>query len=493
MKMEQTNETNNSVSELIEKVLRICKKGRWIIAFSTLFTVVGANLAVRSIPDKYRSEALILVAEDHISTSFVTPYSTTPLIDRVLVAAREVLSQPRLLEVVQEFNFMKGKNASPDAVIEALRKSIEIEPVSYNAFRISFTAANPNLAHDVTQKLTDLFIERHLELEAAQAESTTSLIEEQLADRRRKLSELELTAASKGDQVLELPDEAEQFREAQARLDIVTANRERATEQRAILQSTLVGNLNAQLIRLRDERAALLKRFTTKHPEVVSKDQQIAEAEAQLEAMKAAPGTVQSTVGSGDPMRAQTEFQLEANALEIANLSKEETRLKDRVAQHQRRLYTNPVSVQESRRVALETKELNEEIADLTKKQQQAGLAASMQKRQDEQQFRLLDPPSLPTHPASRRRQMGSLAALGAGPLLGLVLTFLLDLRRPSFQTENEVRRKFAPPFVLSIPVLPTPLEQRALSRRTGFELAAGSIMVILIGGVEFYAYKLLS
>ena len=503
MDQTQLNETELDVNDLIQRAVRVCKNGRWLIALGALITVLGANVAIRRLfPKKYRSEATILVADQRILPDIVTPLETTPLIDRLQNVAREVLSQPRLLDIVYECGLLTGSDASPDDAVETLRKNIEIEPAPpYTAFRISFTAKTPQLAQDVTKKLTDLFIERHLEQEANRVQTATSFIQAQLAERRRKLSELEQRMqAFKGQYAGELSDERpenlEDWREARSRLETVTASRDRANQQRTVLESLLVGNLNARLIRLQDERAALLKRFTTKHPDVVSKDQQIAQVQAEMEEINAGVRTHQSRqspLASADPSIAQLEGQLEANALEIESLSKDAARQTDIIAQYQSRMNKNPVHEQQLNAMTLETQELNEEIADLSKKQQQSGLAADMETREEGQGFRLVDPPSLPTHPFGKKQQTASLAAAAAGPLLGLVLAFLLDLRRPTFHNENDLRRTFAPPLVLSIPVLPTPRERRARSWRTAFELLAGCIVAIVIAATELYAYRLLA
>lgn len=502
MDQTQPNETSVDFSESIQRVLRACKRGRWLIALTTVLSVVGGNVGVHFISPKYRSEATILIAEQQFAQYIVTPLSTVPLIERLQVAEHDVLSKPQLLKIFYQVGLVAGNDLSPDDAVENQRKNIDLEPApAESAFVISFTAQTPQLAQDVTKRLTALFIERHLEMQADRAQTATSLIEGQLADRRKKLSELEQrTAAFRAQYAGELsedrPDKLEDLRQARSRLDSATASRDRAKEQRAVLESTLVRSLNARLTRVKDERAALLKNLTTKHPDVVSKDQQISQMEAEIEEIKTGVGTVQSHPShqaSVDPTIVLLEGQLEANALEIDNQSREAARQTAIVEEYQRRLNKNPLHEQQLNTMVQETNQLNVEIADLTNKQQQSGFATDLQAREELQEFRLVNPPNLPTHPANRKRQTYSLAALVAGPVLGLVLAFLLELRRPTFQNENELRRTFAPPLVLSIPLLPTPRERRARAWRTTFELVVGCILVIVIAGTEFYAYSLLA
>ncbi|MBZ5634659.1 MAG: hypothetical protein LAO55_16170 [Acidobacteriia bacterium] len=496
----QLNETNVDFTETIRQYLRICKNGRWLIAFSTLLTVVAGNVVLRFVPNKYRSEATILVADQQLAPNLVAPLSNTPLIDRVQIAAREVLSESRLLQIVDEFG-LADSNTSPDAAVELLRKNIDIEPAPNFTFRIAFSAKTPQLAQDVAKKLVESFMQRHLQLEANQVEATTGLLEEQLTERLRKRSELEQRMrVLKGQYAGALPDarqeNLERWRQAQYRLDTVTASHERAIEQRATLESALAGNLNARLTRLQNERAVLLKRFTPQYPEVVSKDQEIAQLTADIEEIKIGGRTLQgrqTPMASADPSITLLEGQLEANAREIDNLLKESARQTAIIKEYESHLNANPVYEQQLSTTTREMEAVNVEIAELQRKQQQSDLAADLGKRQQQQQFRLVDPPNLPAHPASKRLQTGSLGAVAAGPLLGFVLAFLLDLRKPTFHSENELRRKFAPPLVFSIPALPTPTERRARTWRTAFELVAGCVVVTVIAATEFYAYRLLA
>lgn len=498
----QLNETDVDLNELIRRALKICKKARWLMVLTTLFAVVGVNEVLRFIPSKYRSEATILVLGQQISPNFVAPVgSDESQEESAHVAAYEVLTQSRLLEIVSEFGLVTASDPLPEDAVDRLRTNIEIEPAGPSVFHVSYTAKTPQLAQSVTKKLADLYIERHSALEAKQVENATSLFQDQLAGRRKKLDELQQRmGAFKGQYAGELsaerPENLEDLREARTRLDNVNASHDTAIAQRTVLESTLVATLNARLTRLQDERATLLTTLTAKNPKVVSKDQQIAQVQAEMEEIKAGAKTLQnrqSALASVDPAVTQLEGQLDASAQEIDSLSKEAARQTSRIAEYQGLLNKNPVHEQQLSSMEQEARELNEEIGELEKKEQLSGLAAEVSRREEGQQFRLLDPPTLPTHPSSKKRQTASLATVAVGPLLGFVLTLLLEFRRPTFQSENELRRTFAPPLVLSVPVLQTQRERSVHTWRTGFELFAGCIVVVAIAATELYAYRLLS
>ena len=83
-----------------------------------------------------------------------------------------MLSSQRLLSIINDFRLYPTDRAklSPDLLADRIRKDIDIEPLeSSNAFTIAFagTAASPELARDVTGRLTSLFIEENSQTIAA--------------------------------------------------------------------------------------------------------------------------------------------------------------------------------------------------------------------------------------------------------------------------------------------------------------------------------------
>jgi len=183
--------------------------------------------------------------------------------------------------------------------------------------------------------------------------------------------------------------------------------------------------------------------------------------------------------------------QLEANRVEIENLTKDEKQLKTVIAQYENRLNQSPVREQQQAGITRETEALRQEYAELQKKEQESQLATNLEKQQGGQQFRLIDPASLPTIPSSPKRLQISVGGMGFGLLLGLALAFLMELRDTSMHTQEDLTRHFnPPPFILSIPELRTAAEARRRKRTVGFEWVVASILVMAVAVAELYVLK---
>jgi len=127
----------------------------------------------------------------------------------------------------------------------------------------------------------------------------------------------------------------------------------------------------------------------------------------------------------------------------------------------------------------------------LLNKEMQSQLAGDLEKRQEGQQFRLVDPPSLPTVPSSPNRIKISLSGVGAGIGLGLALAFLMNISDRSFHSEEDLRKRFAFSLVVGVPLLLTCSDEQSRSWKRALEWTAGSALALAVLVVEFYEFYL--
>jgi hypothetical protein len=128
--------------------------------------------------------------------------------------------------------------------------------------------------------------------------------------------------------------------------------------------------------------------------------------------------------------------------------------------------------------------------ADLLKKQTESGLAVSLEKHQEGQQFGVVDSPSLPTVPSSPKRVKICLGGAAAGAALGLALAFFVETRQRPFYSEKQLRESIKIPLVIALPVLLTRGEIRRQAWARRFEWVAASVLVLLLLAAEFYVYR---
>jgi capsular polysaccharide biosynthesis protein len=75
-------------------------------------------------------------------------------------------------------------------------------------------------------------------------------------------------------------------------------------------------------------------------------------------------------------------------------------------------------------------------------------MANDLERRQEGEQFEVLDPANLPSGPSFPKKSLFTLGGLGGGLGLGLAIAFLLELQDTSLRTRKDVE------FLLQLPVL---------------------------------------
>jgi capsular polysaccharide biosynthesis protein len=120
----------------------------------------------------------------------------------------------------------------------------------------------------------------------------------------------------------------------------------------------------------------------------------------------------------------------------------------------------------------------------------QSQLASSLEKQQGGQQFRLLEPPSLPEVPASPKRMKLGLAGAGGGLLAGVLLVFVSEFAQPTFRSTQEITRRLGAPLVIGLPLVLTKREKRRRTCMRILEVIVGSTLALVICAAEVYVFR---
>jgi succinoglycan biosynthesis transport protein ExoP len=536
------DELDEPVGRSLEDYWAIALRRRWWILLP-LFLVWAATWGVSwLLPSIFESDSLILVEQQKVPDQYVVPNVTANLQGRLQSMSQQILSRTRLQATIDRFHLypqphglnVLWKSGDP---VDRMRDDIKIElvdapghPGELTAFKMHYSAVTPELARQVNSELTTLFIDENLKAQTQLSENTTAFLGKELEDARANMAEQEAkVAAFKARHLGELPSQLESnvqiLSGLQAQLQNTQRTLDSARQQKLYLESlqqqyqsaqasfgssgndtkdatpqTLEQELMDLKVRLRD----LQSKYTEEHPDIVSLKEKIARAEAlkkQNESEMAetqkepqAPNGVDPAsmeqVQHGSPSSMmQVESQLKANQLEIANDDRREKDLDAEISAYQGRLNLTPETEQELTNISRGYDESKSNYDSLLQKQMQSQLATSLEQRQQGEQFRIIDPPSLPEKPSAPNRLLFSLGGLFAGALLGLGLAFGLDLMDVRVRQEKDLEGIVPVLVLVGIPRLRTPRENGLLVLRWWTELGAATALVVLIVLGNLYAF----
>jgi succinoglycan biosynthesis transport protein ExoP len=475
------------------------------------------------LPSVYRSGTLILVEQPTVPQQFVTPNITGSIQDRLQSITQQILSRTRLLHIIEIANLYpeyRGR-VTPDSVVDKMQKDIEIELVrspgseQLTAFNIYYSSSSPIVAQQVTNELTNLFINENLDVRQQQSANTTKFLEKQLEDARQSLMEQEEKVRQFKEKHLgQLPGQAQSNLQIlsglQAQLQSEEDNLSRAKQQNSYLQTLLSqyhalqasnesgdpvsGGLPAidqQLTKLKSQLAFLSSHYTERHPDVRKLKEEIAKTErikeqlaAELDRRSNQAITTSTTTSPQapeppSPAMLQIENQLKANQLEISIRQRAVDATKRDVSNYQARLNEAPLREQEFVDITRGYEQSKANYDSLLQKKDSSEMATNLELTQQSEHFRILDPPSLPQKPYSPNRIKMCAMALGLGLLLGAGLVFGAEFLDDRIYSEEELKKLLPVGIISEIPTIVTMDQDN--QRRRDLKLLFGTSAVIVV------------
>src|SRR5262249_19925615 len=182
-----------------EDVVEAAWRRRWYILIPFVLIVTATIVVSALLPDRYKSEAALLIVPQRVPENYVRPTVTSRLDDRLRAMSQQIMSRARLEQIIQEFDLYPKQRQSMimEDIVEMMRtKDVKIGTrggtgTDAGAFFVSFESDNPRTAMQVAERLGSLFVKENFEDRAVFAEQTGQFLQTQLDDARRQLMEHE--------------------------------------------------------------------------------------------------------------------------------------------------------------------------------------------------------------------------------------------------------------------------------------------------------------
>jgi polysaccharide chain length determinant protein (PEP-CTERM system associated) len=362
-----------------------------------------------------------------------------------------------------------------DDRIDQTRKNIDIKPIQSDiartgglpGFFISFKAGDARTAQLVCGEITSLFVSENLNDRAASAAGTTDFLKGQLADAKAKLDEQDAklrqfqqaymgklpgAEASNINMMSTLNTQLDAATQALARMeqDKSYAESMLALQQSQQAQGSDHGGLAPQekqteLQQLQAQEADLTSRYTDDYPDVVSvrrkiKElrQEIAKAPAPAPAVSGLPSASASKPNDSLGVQ-QLRAQLRAMDQAIAQKKRDQGAIQSQLKVYQERVASSPQVEEEYKSITRDSQMAQAFYDDLLNKMNQSKMATDLERRQQGEQFRVMDEPNLPEAPFSPKRPVFIGGGLAAGLGLGLLLVGILEYMDTALRNERDI------------------------------------------------------
>jgi len=493
-------------------LLQIAWRRKWLIAIPALAIATIVSTVTYYLPNRYRSDTLILVVPQRVPEAYVRSSITTRIEDRLQSISQQILSRTRLERIIQEFNLYADRRQTEimEDIVERMRRDIEVDIVKGDAFRVSFTANEPRTAMRVTERLGTFFIDESLRDRELLAEGTNQFLESQLEDARRRLVENEkkleeFRRQHDGELPTQLDANMQGLHNIEMQLQALLDSANRDRDQRLLLERLVAdasvdptsaqpaGPLPAEdpetsgpAAQLRAAEAglqAMLLRLKPEHPDVVRQKRVIAELQRRVDSVAASTPMSAAPVLSPAEIARRNRLQEARAAIinidrQIAQKTAQEQQLRGALTEYQRRIEAAPTRESQLAELTRDYATLQDMYKGLLAKKQESQISANLERRQIGEQFKILDPARLPEKPSSPNRPRFYAIGVFAAIAIGLLIAATMEYFDRALRSEDDVRIAVGLPVLAAIPLMSrkhVPIWRRKL-------VAITTATVVLVG-----------
>ena len=436
-----------------DQVLAALWRRKALVGAVAAATFAAAVAVVASRPNVYTASVVVRVEPQRLGEGLVQS-TVSELIEQRLLTVRQVLlGRPVLEQAIRELGLypdvVSGRGLP--AAVERMRKDVEVKVEGEVAYELAYSAADPEVAARVANRLPALFAEEAMSVRRAQAERATGLFETEVSALKESLAGREREIAQfKVDHMGELPEQLETNMRALERIGALQQGKLEALRVAEGRRSDLVrarlpvdteaGRLQAAHDQLTRALVAARTQWTEDHPEIQRMLRESDELEARLQEAE------RRMVG-------ERQERSRAASL-VTQLQEELAELQQQSRMYQRRLDNTPRWAHELAALQREYEVASAKYQSVLSRKVEAEIAQEMEARSADSMFNVISPALVPSAPSRPDRLsgvlVGALLALGAGVVVGV----LRDLSDESLRSLAEVRDQLPLPVLAVVPSL---------------------------------------
>ncbi len=463
------------MKELMDQLMAYIRgiwRYRWYAMILAWALVLAGWVIVAKLPDQFQASARIYVDTDSILRPLMKGLAVqTDLDQRVQIMTRTLLSRPNLEKVTRmtDLDITARTPEDLDRLVQRLTNDIQLKSAGRrreNLYEITYEDSDPQRAKRVVQALLTIFVESTLGQSRQDSNSAQKFLDQQLREYEARLVESEERLKEfKRKHVGMMPgDDKDYFARlqdaegalAQAKLELHEEERRRDE-----LKSQLSGEqpvfgfggptasaapkteLDERINKLQQNLDSLKLRYTDKHPDVVATKETLNALKAQRKEELAAmggPGAGADSQLNANPVFQQMKISLAESDGKIASLTVRVQEYEKRVASLREMIDTIPEVETELKRLNRDYSVTKQNYEALLARRESAQMAEDVEQTGDNVQFRVVDPPHVPSVPSGPNRLLLSTGVLFAGLAAGVVLALLLSQLWPAVYDRRALR-----------------------------------------------------
>ena len=499
--------------DLLWSYVRGAWRFRWYALGVAWLVAVAGWVVSLEMPDEYEASAQVHVDTESVLKPLMRGMVVESNVERrVELMTRTLLSRPNLEEIARETDMDLAAETPADfeRIVSNLESRLRLSGAGRNnLYRVSYQGRDPQQTRDVVQATVDLLVEEIMGRSRQDSASATRFLDRKIEEYKARMQTAEqrliefrrehgANLSESGDFYSRLQDRRSKLEEARFELNLAesrVAELQRQLEGETpvfgIMQEEGVAGagietpeLDQKIAKMEEELDQLLLKYTEEHPRVSSLERQLQryrnEREAKRQRLAEQRGDQPSGAGSLDRNPVHQDIRA-ALAQAKADVAAARTRLeqyRQQVAELEDRVDKTPeieARFRELRRNYEDIKQTHDKLVD---RRDTAEISAEVERSDDQVEFRVVEPPRVPSEPAAPNRPLLITASLGAAAASYGALGLLLTLMWPAFYTRAELQSALNLPVLGTIEKVRTPqVKRRGLMELVLYGLVIGLLL----------------
>ena len=485
---ERSRESKFDIRYYVELMLR----RRWFLIIALCIAMIAGIYLAVTLPKVYQAETLIFVEAQRVPENYVQSIVSGDLDSRISNLVHMIESRSNLIDVSEKFGLFsnpKFEKMFLDDKIEAMRNRTSVELIRdsgrrtpANMFTISFKGEDPEKAMNVVNFMATLVINQNLKVRESQAVGTTEFLDDELAKMRKRLEEVEAALKEyRKDHMGELPgqlagnisildrlqqqlvEKQQSLRDEKNRLitieNQIQISRSQANGGGAASSD---GGEPATHEGLKRQLVDFQTRYTDRHPDMIRLKKQIKELEEQNIQSASEQGNQRragllnrvSRPTSGSAIEAELILQRDGIKRESAAIKDEISELQTQIGFYRKRVENTPRREQELLSLKRDYENIKGAYNSLLERKLEANIAVNMEKRQQGEQFRIVDFARMPDKPILPNMKKLFLICVVGGLFFGGGLIFLVEYFDDAVRKPESVPARLGIPVLIAVPSL---------------------------------------
>lgn len=488
-----------------EEYLDICRRRKaWFLVCLLLGPLVGFGLTL-VLPPKYLSSTLVLVEQPKVPDTVIHSVVSDALGQRLATMQEQILSRTRLQPLIERFNLYASeqrKKVPMEELVAEMRKNIVVAPIKPTpgttpssstilpGFTISFSSDDPKVAQQVCSEITSMFMEENLKVREQRAQGTTDFLTKNLEQAKLRLDDQDgKMAGFKRRYAGQLPGQegttTNVLMSMNSQLEAATSTINRTQQDKAFAESQLAQEqaaweasqttganpvtLEQQLSAAETALTTLEGRYTADHPDVIKARNDVAQIKKKVEEATKKPATPSDTTLkaglTAPPQIQQLRTLIHTYQQTLAEKTRDQQRLQEQIKIYQSRLELSPMIEEEYKKLTRDYGIAVGEYNELLSKRNNSELSTDLERRQQGEQFRVMDPPNLPEEASFPNPLYFTLGGIAGGLAIGVSLMVIAEMKDKAIRSERDIEYFLELPTLALLPSL----GERDGRRRGGF------------------------